>query len=73
MRAGPRYDPPYKIRVFLHQGHIQFEIDDLIVYSWHDQGTIGGPALGAGSLGFRQMAPLIAEYANLQVHVLNPM
>lgn len=66
------YDPPYKIRVLLHQGQIQFEIDELVVYSWHDQGTIGGPALGPGYLGFRQMAPLIAEYANLQVHVLEP-
>ena len=26
--------------------------------------------LGGGKVGFRQMAPLIAEYANLQVHTV---
>jgi hypothetical protein len=32
-----------------------------------DDGTVGGPPLDEGRIGFRQMAPLIAEYANLRI------
>ena len=47
-----------------------FSIDDLPVLQWVDDGESYGPILGGGKIGFRQMAPLIAEYANLQVHVV---
>lgn len=39
---------------------------------WHDQGAVGGPALLGGKIGFRQMAPLVAEYANLVVRSIGP-
>ncbi|MEO1075144.1 MAG: DUF1961 family protein, partial [Bacteroidota bacterium] len=32
----------------------------------------GPPHLGGGKLGFRQMAPLMAEYADLEVRAVEP-
>ncbi|MBT3292049.1 MAG: DUF1961 family protein, partial [Victivallales bacterium] len=37
------------------------------LFEWHDNGEDYGPVLGGGRIGFRQMSPLIAEYANLTV------
>jgi hypothetical protein len=64
------YESPYRIRVLVREGWVQFEIDGLVVYTWHDDGAIGGPPLAGGCIGFRQMAPLIAEYGNLEVRKL---
>jgi hypothetical protein len=64
------YEPPYRIRVLVRDGWVQFEIDELVVYTWHDDGSVGGPPLAGGKIGFRQMAPLVAEYGNLAVHAL---
>jgi hypothetical protein len=60
------YDPPYRIRVLVRDGCVQFEIDELVVYSWRDEAPLRG-----GKIGFRQMAPLVAEYANLNVWKLS--
>lgn len=54
------YEPPYRIRVLVRDGRIQFEIYELVVYAWQDDTPLRG-----GKIGFRQMAPLVAEYANL--------
>jgi hypothetical protein len=35
---------------------------------WEDDGETHGPVLDSGKIGFRQMAPMMAEYANLTVH-----
>jgi len=64
------YEPPYRVRMLIRDGHIQFEIDELVIYTWHDDGSIGGPPLAGGHIGFRQMAPLVAEYGNLEVRRL---
>lgn len=40
------------------------------VLNWRDDGHTYGPVLGGGRIGFRQMAPLIAEYAHLRVVAL---
>jgi len=40
---------------------------DLVLFEWIDDGVSYGPVLGGGRIGFRQMAPLVAEYANLCV------
>ena len=45
---------------------------ELEVLRWTDDGATYGPVLGAGRIGFRQMAPLVADYANLQVCTLEP-
>lgn len=43
---------------------------ELEVLRWTDGGVTHGPVLGGGCIGFRQMAPLVAEYANLRVCAL---
>lgn len=40
----------------------------LALCDWTDDGSTDGPVLGGGRIGFRQMTPMIAEYANLRVH-----
>lgn len=65
---GPTNRPPYRVSVTLYDGEITFTVGALQCFFWTDLGEIGGPRLGSGSIGFRQMAPLIAEYANLTVH-----
>lgn len=49
---------------------VTFTVDDLKLVDWtapEDQ-----PMPGSGHIGFRQMAPLKAEYADLQVRALQP-
>lgn len=48
---------------------IRFFINDLPVLSYHDDETFG-PYLKEGNIGFRQMAPLIAEYKDFRVTLL---
>ena len=64
--------PPYRIAVIKAGTTVRFCIEDLSVFTWEDPGTDFGPVLGEGSVGFRQMNPLIAEYANLKVERLEP-
>ena len=45
---------------------VAFFINDLPIFSWHDDGAIS-PVLGGGHVGLRQMAPLVAEYRNFSV------
>ncbi|TVR53221.1 MAG: DUF1961 family protein [Spirochaetaceae bacterium] len=59
--------PPYALRLSKLGPAISFSINDLCVLEWRDDEQ-HGPVLGAGKIGFRQMAPLIAEYANLRVY-----
>lgn len=59
--------PPYKIKLIKVQHEVAFYINDLLLFRWTDDGKSYGPILGGGKIGFRQMAPLIAEYADLQV------
>ncbi|MEM7034223.1 MAG: YesU family protein [Chloroflexota bacterium] len=60
--------PPYHIQVIKCGPHIAFYINDLPIFSWQDDGETYGPLLQGGKIGFRQMAPLIGEYANLKIH-----
>lgn len=59
--------PPYRIELVKCGSDIACYIDRLPVLSWRDDGRAHGPRLGAGRVGFRQMAPLIAEYSNFTV------
>jgi hypothetical protein len=70
--ADPLPDVPdatrrYRVQLVKCAGRIRFSIDDLLIYDWLDDGVTYGPVLGEGYMGFRQMAPLVAEYANLEV------
>lgn len=58
---------PYRLGLLKLGREITFAVNDLPVFSWTDDGRSYGPVLGEGKIGFRQMAPLIAEYANLKV------
>lgn len=65
-------DPPYRLVLITCGPNISFSINGLQVLSWHDNGRRYGPLLTGGKIGFRQMAPLVAEYANLEVHTAEP-
>lgn len=60
-------DPPYRIGLVKCGPEVAFYINNLPIFHWRDDGQTYGPLLGGGKIGFRQMAPLIGEYANLQV------
>jgi hypothetical protein len=53
---------PYRMRLTVHRGEIAFEIADLPSFRWRDDEPLAG-----GKIGFRQMAPMIGEYADLRV------
>lgn len=63
---------PYRLRLFKYKGTVDFFINDLLILHWVDDGQKVGPILGGGKIGFRQMAPLIAEYSNLVVRAVVP-
>ncbi|MVA75399.1 DUF1961 family protein [Auraticoccus sp. F435] len=62
-------DGPYRLRLRLEGARTRFDVDGLTVLDWTDDGTYGPPLRG-GKIGFRQMAPLVAEYADLVVRPL---
>lgn len=62
---------PYRMLVRKQGAEVAFSVNGLQVFSWTDDGHSYGPLLAGGRIGFRQMAPLIAEYANLSVYALN--
>lgn len=59
---------PYRMQFVKYGPHVEFFINDLQILSWTDDGLTHGPVRGGGKVGFRQMAPMLAEYANLKVH-----
>lgn len=66
--------PPYEIELIKDGPDVAFRIGNkkskneaLPCFSWHDDGEAHGPVLGGGKIGFRQMTPMIGEYANLVV------
>ncbi len=62
--------PPYHIHLAKCGPEVAFCINDLPIFHWVDDGATYGPLLDGGKIGFRQMAPLIGEYANLRVHTV---
>lgn len=62
--------PPYHVHLIKCGPDVVFAINDLPVFHWVDDGETYGELLGGGKIGFRQMAPLMAEYANLKVHAV---
>ncbi|MGI5893621.1 MAG: DUF1961 family protein [Candidatus Merdivicinus sp.] len=61
---------PYHIRLIKKGNEIRFLINDLESFRFVDDGTTYGPLFGGGRIGFRQMAPMIAEYSNLCVYAI---
>jgi hypothetical protein len=58
---------PYRLEVVKAGGEFSFSINNLRLLHWNDDGRQYGPVLGGGKIGFRQMAGLVAEYADLRV------
>lgn len=59
--------PSYQLRLARERGRVRFSVDGLTVLDTPDA-MEGAPAIaGGGRLGFRQMAPMIAEYSDLVV------
>ncbi len=67
-----RATPPYHLRLLKAGAQVACWINDLPVLYFQDDGETHGPFLGGGKLGFRQMAPMIARYANLRVYEADP-
>lgn len=63
-----RAEPPYHLRLVKAGAHVGFWIDALPILHYADDGVTFGPVLGAGRIGFRQMAPMIGRYANFRVY-----
>ena len=59
---------PYHIAVLKKDNVVVFYINDLEIFRFEDDGETYGPLLGGGAIGFRQLAPLVAEYSNLKVY-----
>ncbi len=64
---------PYPMTLIKSGPVVHFAIRELTIFSWMDPGTTYGPTLTGGRIGFRQMAPLIAEYSNLRVDAIDPL
>ena len=57
----------YHLQLIKCGNHIRLSINDLLIFDWCDDNPETGPVHGEGYIGFRQMAPLIADYSNLIV------
>ncbi|WP_151735518.1 DUF1961 family protein [Paenibacillus tengchongensis] len=59
---------PYRMLLVKQGPDVTFAVNGLPVLRWRDDGRAYGPLLASGRIGFRQMAPLIAEYSDLSVY-----
>jgi len=59
--------PPYRIEIVKAGPMVRFAIQAIPIFTWHDDGTTFGPVHKGGKIGFRQMTPMLAEYANLKI------
>lgn len=60
----------YRIAVKKTKEKVCFYINDLQLFEYFDDGQTYGDYLSDGKIGFRQLAPLTAEYRNLKVYQL---
>jgi hypothetical protein len=57
----------YSMRIVKKSGHVNFFINDLQIFEYIDDGVSFGDILTGGCIGFRQLAPMEAEYRELRV------
>ena len=60
----------YQITVEKNKDMVSFSVNGLKVFTYEDDGKTYGLPLKGGKIGFRQLAPLTAEYRNLKVYEL---
>ena len=58
----------YHIGMLKKGNVVKFYVNDLEVFSFEDDGKTYGDLLKGGKIGFRQLAPLVAEYSDLKVY-----
>ncbi|MBT2288700.1 DUF1961 family protein [Paenibacillus albidus] len=58
----------YRMLIVKRGPVVSFAINELPLFTWTDDGSSWGPLLSGGKIGFRQMAPLIAEYSDLSIY-----
>lgn len=61
---------PMEMEITKYGSEIEFIINKLLFLKYIDDGNTFGSLLNEGYIGFRQMAPLIAEYWDLKVYSL---
>ncbi len=61
----------YRIGVVKKGADVLFHINELEIFHFADDGQTYGPLLSGGKIGFRQLAPMIGEYANLRVYEIS--
>lgn len=61
---------PYRIGIVKKGQDVIFYINELEIFHFVDDGKTYGPLLTGGKIGFRQLAPMIGEYANLRVYAI---
>lgn len=61
----------YRISIRKYHRDISFSVNDLTLLEFYDDGRTFGEFLKGGKIGFRQLAPLTAEYRNLKVYELS--
>lgn len=61
-------NPPYNLAVLKKEKIVKFFVNELEIFSYEDDGNTYGELLGDGKIGFRQLAPLVGEYADLRVY-----
>ncbi len=60
----------YRIALEKRGDTVRFLVEEVEVFRYVDDGETYGPRLAGGKIGFRQLAPMIAEYADLKVYAL---
>lgn len=60
----------YKIALEKKGSLVRFLVEEVEVFRFEDDGETYGPLLKGGKIGFRQLAPMIAEYSDLKVFEL---
>lgn len=61
---------PYTIAVSKKENVVKFFINELEIFQFADDGKTYGNLLEGGKIGFRQLAPMVGEYANLKVYAI---
>lgn len=61
---------PYRLAVLKKGNEVRFFINELEIFTYADDASTYGPALTGGKAGFRQLAPLIAEYGEFRVYAV---
>lgn len=59
---------PYEIMIIKKNEHIILKINGLEILHYVDDGITYGSKLKEGRIGFRQLAPMIAEYSDFKVY-----